>query len=175
MNKSRKFLAVFLLAAFAVGSALGQTETHCRVYAYVYDKDPAGLNVRSGPGADFSVLAAIPLDEDGISVNVIAAQGKWFRISHAENAEGEPVISEAGWVFGPLLAIRSVVRNGSTIPLYASPTKRGKVRARVKDEEEFVIEGCRGDWILVRSTEGKNESGWLSPEGQCGNPRTTCP
>ncbi|MDQ3181360.1 MAG: hypothetical protein M3Q33_12670 [Acidobacteriota bacterium] len=41
----------------------------------------------------------------------------------------------------------------------------------VADESEARPIACQGDWMKVKS--GKS-IGWLSPDGQCPNPLTTC-
>ena len=46
------------------------------------------------------------------------------------------------------------------------------VRRLQGEQEGVVLLGCTGAWAKV--TVG-DDTGWLSPAGQCANPLTTCP
>jgi hypothetical protein len=46
------------------------------------------------------------------------------------------------------------------------------VLARLRaDETRVTLIGCAGPWAQVRAG---SRVGWLSPDGQCSNPLTTC-
>lgn len=62
-------------------------------------RSPTGLNVRSGPGAEHSLVRPNPLP-DGALVMVHEAEGRWRFVS-VLNATGQPDFS--GWVHGGFL------------------------------------------------------------------------
>ena len=49
------------------------------MYARVYDTDPAGTNVRSGPGTDYSIVKTLPSDRP-VLVTITGSVGEWMRI-----------------------------------------------------------------------------------------------
>ena len=73
----------------------------CDIAAYVVDKDPAGLNVRSGPGSTFNVVGNLPNRkvDGGIGVHITGSSGDWFRIDEAfeEGGEEERVFFKGLW------------------------------------------------------------------------------
>ena len=151
--------------------------THCDLWAYVVDPDPAGLNVRSGPGKQFAVVGHLPQHEYSVSVHVTGATGQWLRIEGGEKQDtGEVVFKGAGWVYGPMLATQTKDYGGldpeaPRVEIYVSPTKRASVVTRLPNETEVNLIGCRGRWAQVRH---QTVEGWLDPESQCYSTLTTC-
>jgi len=163
------FLILFL---FAAGSAAGQTE--CSVSAYVKDSDPKGLNVRMGAGTTFKAIGRIPFSDDGTMVNIIASNGKWVKISGAQNAEGKRVFSKSGWVFAPTLAI-SIVDSARAVNVWSTHSKKGSIVSTLAAGTEYMLESCKSDWIKVTiKGSGKPFTGWLPPGDHCGNPWNSC-
>lgn len=151
--------------------------TRCDLYAYVVDPDPAGLNVRSGPGKQFAVVGNLPPHEYSVEVHVTGAGGGWLRIEGGEKQDtGEVVFRGAGWVFAPMLATQTRNYTGpdpeaARVEIYASPTRRAAVVLRLPNETEVNLVGCRGRWAQVRH---KGVEGWLDPDSQCHSTLTTC-
>src|SRR5829696_8647999 len=76
--------------AYAPGRAGGEATTRCDVKAYVVDRDPKGMNVRSGPGGAHKVVGNLPNAEvEGIRVHITGSQGDWVRIDLAVEEGGE--------------------------------------------------------------------------------------
>jgi uncharacterized protein YgiM (DUF1202 family) len=143
-------------------------EATCKIYAYVIDKDPNGLNVRSDAGKNFDILGQIMPDEDGVIVDVIGSNGSWMKIENAETIGGDSAFTGSGWVFSSLLATTTRMKT----KLYSKPDTKSKSLANLPGEEEVTLLACKGDWAKVKY--GKKQ-GWLAPDAQCGNPVTTCP
>ena len=52
------------------------------MYAWVYDTDPAGTNVRSGPGTDYSIVTTLPSARAGHDHGVRGGMDA-YRVSEA--------------------------------------------------------------------------------------------
>jgi SH3-like domain-containing protein len=151
--------------------------TRCDFHAYVVDADPAGLNVRSGPGKQFAVIGNLPPHEYSVEVRVTGATGQWLRIEGGEKQDtGEVVFRGAGWVFGPMLATQTKNYSGldpeePRVKVFKQPSLRAAVVTRLPNETEVNLIGCKGRWAQVRH---KNLEGWLDPDSQCYSTLTTC-
>ena len=127
-------LTVFSILILSAG-IFGQTdvESMCNVSAYVIDKDPKGLNVRSKPNGKSKKLGAIPFDKDGTMVTIIASAGNWVKIKEAWNMEEKTVFGKTGWVYAPLLAISTAKRSGEAkfVKAYERPSTGNDVIAEL--------------------------------------------
>lgn len=146
----------------------------CDVSAYVIDKDPQGLNVRSGAGKNFEVIGDLPFrDYTGVGVHITGSNGDWVRIDSAveEGAEEDKTFFEGvGWVYGPLLGLTAI---GGGTTLYQQASLKSRRITRVPDDEgDVTVRGCRGEWLYVEYNKMK---GWAAPNTLCSNPLTTCP
>ena len=146
----------------------------CDIAAYVVDRDPDGLNVRSGPGSTHQVIGNLPNQkvEGGIVVHITGSSGDWFRFDEAieEGGEEERVFFKgAGWVYGPLLGADGV---GGGTAVYQEMSAKSRVVTRVPgDSGALKLRGCRGRWTYV---EYKRVKGWAAPDTLCTNSLTTC-
>jgi uncharacterized protein YgiM (DUF1202 family) len=156
-------LVVFLLTAGAAAQSVS-----CEISVYVIDKDPNGLNVRSGAGKNFDVLGQIMPDEDGVIIDVIASNGSWMQIENPQTVSGITAFEGDGWVFASLLATTTRMKT----KLYSQPNLKSKSLATLGGEEEYKLVACTCKWAKIQV--GKKQ-GWLAPDAQCGNPVTTCP
>jgi SH3-like domain-containing protein len=149
----------------------------CDLRAYVVDPDPAGLNVRSGPGKLQAVVGVLPPHEYSVEVRVTGATGQWLRIEGGEEQDtGRVVFSGAGWVYGPMLATQTKDYGGPDpeaprVKLYREPSLRAAVVLRLPNETEVNLVGCKGRWARVRH---RQTEGWLAPDSQCHSTLTTC-
>lgn len=148
----------------------------CDVRAYVTDRDPAGLNVRSGPGQTHKAIANLPNhDVEGIGVHVTGASGEWVRIDRAVEEGGDQertFFHGEGWIYAPLLAVggMAIVKGGTN--LYQDKTKKSRVIIRVPGgDDSVIVRGCNGQWMYV---EYKKKRGWAAPDTLCANSLTTC-
>lgn len=154
----------------------GGAVTRCDVRAYVIDRDPKGMNVRSGPGSEHKVIGNLPNQSvNGIGVHITGSQGDWVRIDLAveEGGEEERTFFEGeGWLYGPLLGVDGVGGIEGGTKLYREPTERSRVLGRlVAGGEGATVRGCRGKWMYV---EHRKARGWAAPGTLCSNSLTTC-
>src|SRR5688572_18910536 len=94
---------LFVFAALSNAQNITKPQTTCKIYAYIIDKDPNGLNVRKGVGTNFGVLGKIIPDENGVIVDVIGSSENWLLIENAETIDGEKAFKGKGWVFASML------------------------------------------------------------------------
>ena len=183
-NLAWLFILCALLALLPVGdtsaSRRGQsgmaTIVSCDVRAFVIDRDPVGLNVRSGPGKTYKVIGNLPNQEvEGIGVHITGASGEWVRIDSAveEGGQQERIFFKGkGWVYAPLLRVEGMAITDGGTNLYQEMTTKSRVIIRVPGGDDAVIvRGCRGRWMYV---EYKKKRGWAAPDTLCANSLTTC-
>ena len=160
---------VLTLPGAAAPAASARQATRCDISAYVTDQDPNGLNVRAGPSGTARVLKVVTNAASGVA-RIKGQSGAWFRISGIVDAETDTMLFRGdGWVHFSLLGLD--VASGDP-RLYAGPGARSRVLARLEPDGSLVkLIGCSDGWAKVRFG---TRTGWLSPDGQCSNPLTTC-
>lgn len=62
---------------------------------------------------------------------------------------------------------------GQTLSLRQSPDAGSKVVFSFKEEMQLHPVGMKGDWVKVKTSDGKHE-GWIETEWICDNPLTNC-
>jgi SH3-like domain-containing protein len=161
-------------SAIADANGLTTSGQACSVSAFVADPDPAGLNVRSGPGSNFSVIDTLPTDGP-VEVTITEAAGGWMKLDVAWSMQQQE-LEQPGWVYAPLLGVTT--KDGSAtdaalVPLFSTPNDSDtNVKARVPKFSEASLLSCAGDWLQVQTEEA---AGWLAAADQCSSPVTTCP
>lgn len=144
----------------------------CNVSAYAIDPDPKGINVRSAPTKNAPVVQIIPLDPDGTIVELSASNGDWVFVRSAEGMSSDTPLPGKGWVYAPLLAVRTGPPSGKKARLFSRPDTGSPVIKTIAGESEVRLAGCSAAWVHVISG---THTGWLAPGDYCGNPVTTCP
>lgn len=146
----------------------------CSASAFVADTDPAGLNVRSGPGSNFEVIDTLPTNEP-VEVSIVGTTDGWFLLNEAQSP-AQQELEQLGWVYAPLLGVTttSLDINAPDAPakLYASPDGASTVLAEIPKFSEVTLLSCSGDWLQVQTSD---TAGWLAIGDQCSNPLSTCP
>lgn len=188
MRSAAIAIALILCACLAVLTPMVDTSAYprnpnsagpivpCNVEAYVVDKDPHGLNVRSAPNKTSKIVGNLPDQEaEGIVVHITGSSGEWVRIDNAVEAGAEHnrlFFKGEGWVSARLLGVEGMaISNGGT-NLYKESTEKSRILIKVPGgDDAIVIRGCRGEWMYV---EYKKVSGWAAPHTLCANPLTTC-
>lgn len=170
-----------LLCCLPTATAFNQTTANssnnvsCDVYAYVIDRDPLGLNVRSGAGKDFTVIGNLPWKEDtGIGVHITGSNGDWVQIDSAVEEgtdEEQTFFKGVGWVYGPLLGLSRIAHPGGGTRLYQQASLKSRIVTRVPGGNDVTVRGCRGEWLYVEYNKMK---GWAAPRTLCNNSLTTC-
>jgi uncharacterized protein YraI len=154
----------------------------CDATVFVSDDDPAGLNVRAGPGTGAAVIARL---REATWVHVSGSDGAWMRIDRAiiddgEGAEGRVEFSGEGWVYGPLLGVEGAGGDdGEGTSVRAGPSAdAGKVGLIQPDDGEATVQGCRGQWLQLEHRSYANPGtvvrGWSRHDETCVNPNTVC-
>ncbi len=168
------------------------TTTICRMSAWSSDPDPAGLNVRAGPGTDYAVIGRLPPPQDigGMSfateVSIVGSRDGWFKIDAATinnyivDYGPDPVFEGEGWVSGRLLAL-SIEGSG----LFMEPSRHAPLALELSENSglrqapdyfgfELELRACMGNWAEVEITDlGKRVRGWT--DNICSSQVTTCP
>ena len=150
------------------------SELQCSAAAYVTDTDPAGLNVRSGPGSEFEVIDTLPTDGP-VEVEITGSANGWLKLEIAWSL-AQQELETPGWVYAPLLGVTTRLdgtsQSSDTAPLFANPDAASEVMVEIPQFTEVSLLSCSGPWIEVQSGE---TTGWLADENQCHSPVTTCP
>ena len=182
-------LALFLtilLGSLLVGLAI-ETSAHeqvtqsgyavvpCDVAAYVIDKDPNGLNVRSGPGKSYVVIGNLAYKQNtGVGVHITGSNGDWVQIDlgvEEGTDEEQTLFKGVGWVYAPLLGLTGIAQPEGGTLLYREASQRSRIVKLVPGEGDVNVWGCRGKWLYV---EYKNVKGWAAPSTLCSNSLSTC-
>ena len=152
-----------------------KARTKCNVEAYragIADDKLKTSIVRAQPDKNSSILKTVTTKEEVVFYISGSDDNGWFEISKVESIGGEvdeTLFAGRGWISSSLVDLS--VANGD-VKLYAEPKKKSRVLKKlVADESEARPIACQGDWMKIKS--GKS-TGWLSPDGQCANPLTTC-
>jgi hypothetical protein len=154
----------------------------CDATVFVGDDDPAGLNVRSGPGSGHAVIAKL---HEATWAHVTGSNGAWMRIDRAtiddgEGGDGRAEFSGEGWVYGPLLGVEGAGGDdGSGTIVRAQPSADArKVGIIAPDDGEATVQGCRGEWLELEhrsfANPGSVVRGWARAGDICINPNTVC-
>jgi SH3-like domain-containing protein len=155
--------------AIANNSAEGQQT--CNISAFVIDKDPKGLNVRSGPGTSHAIIGNLPTTTVGVVVDITASKGDWVQLSKAESPD-KVEFQGSGWVSAKLLGTSTRGYGTKGVSVYKSANNQSSVVGTIPPETGVTLLGCSQSWALV---EYEGKKGWIEPEAQCGNPLSTCP
>lgn len=172
------------------------TETNppnrCDVSAFITDKDPKGLNVRSAP--DKNVISRIPYKsyqpEQPITVHIVDVKTGWLKIDRWTDGLTTGQFAGEAWIYGKLVAVS--VKGDENIKVYGGPegaTTRLVAGVHEKPAAETPLLGqldaenqlvnildCQNQWILTegKMLDGKLLKGWLDPNKQCPNFSAAC-
>ncbi|MGB5963727.1 MAG: SH3 domain-containing protein [Coleofasciculaceae cyanobacterium] len=155
----------------AVTQNSASNQRSCKIGAYIVDKDPKGLNVRSQPNSQSKIVDTLPTNNLALIVDVDAAQGDWVQLSKAQSP-GKLEFQGSGWVYAPLLGTSTRGYGTNGVSVYESANNQVKVIGRIPSQRNVKLLSCDRAWALV---EYQGLKGWLEPESQCANPLTTCP
>lgn len=151
--------------------SLAQAQQSCNITAFVIDKDPKGLNVRSAPGESQKIIGKLPTTTIGVIVDITGSKGNWVQISRAESPD-KVEFQGTGWVYSQLLGTSTRGYGTQGVSVYKSANTQSSVMGRIPPATGVKLLGCSQSWALV---ENEGLKGWIEPEAQCGNPLSTCP
>ena len=147
------------------------SQRSCQISAYVTDKDPKGLNVRSGPGSNYAIVGNLPTNTQAVIAEVSASQGDWVQVTKAESPN-KVEFQGTGWVYAPLLGTSTRGYGSGGVSVYASANTQDTPIGQIPDSTGVKLLSCQQSWAFV---EYQNVKGWIAPDDQCPNPLTTCP
>ncbi|MBN2224507.1 MAG: SH3 domain-containing protein [Deltaproteobacteria bacterium] len=119
-------------------------------WAWILDYDPAGTNVRSGPGTNYPVITRLPTDH-AVIVKITGSVGEWIQIGDTS------IFPVDGWIHGSLL----VVLVHYSTPLYKEPSFDAPVLTMIPQFTYITIAGCQDGWTKVRY---EKFEGWIPPK-----------
>lgn len=157
--------------AATIQNSPASSQRSCQISAYVIDKDPKGLNVRSGPGSDSKIIGTLPANTLAVIVDLKASQGDWVQLNKAQGPERRE-FQGSGWVYAPLLGTSTRGYATKSVSVYSSANTQSQVVGTIPSQRGTKLLSCDRDWALV---EYDGLKGWIAPEAQCPNPLTTCP
>ncbi|HEY9675030.1 MAG TPA: SH3 domain-containing protein [Waterburya sp.] len=144
----------------------------CRISAYVIDKDPKGVNVRSGPGKDYNIVGNLPTTTIAVFADLAASQGSWVQLTKAVDPQEKVEFQGTGWVYAQLLGTTTRGYGTQGVSVYSSADTQSSVIGRIPPSTGVTLLGCDQKWALV---DYQGTKGWIAPDAQCPNPLTTCP
>lgn len=172
MRHSVAAMLTALTLVSAVPAAGQQRGASCNLTAFQAGIAHIGrLNVRAAPSGRARLLRTLAGEISPVAT-IRGQSGAWFRVSLIVDYEADErvLFRGDGWVHASNLATGIANANPR---LYARPSRQSRPIARlVPGESEVSLIGCTGTWAQVRY---RRQVGWLSNDGQCGNPLTTCP
>ncbi|MBD2384201.1 SH3 domain-containing protein [Cylindrospermum sp. FACHB-282] len=165
MGLSLSCISVMINSGIANQIVLAKTANpvKCDIFAYVTEKDPQGLNVRSGASTRNKILGTVPTNE---TVKIIAVLGNWVKIINASDG-----FKGTGWVSVLKLGISTRGYGSNGVNLYANANQQSKKVGRVSPDVNVNLLGCQSNWAWV---EYQGVKGWLKKEDQCGAALTSC-
>lgn len=155
----------------AVANNSTDAQQTCSISAFVIDKDPKGLNVRSGPSASNDIIGNLPTTTVGVVVDITGSKGDWVQLSKAESPD-KVEFQGAGWVSAKLLGTSTRGYGTKGVSVYKNANNQSSVVSTIPPETGVTLLGCNQSWALV---EYEGTKGWIEPEAQCANPLSTCP
>lgn len=179
------YAGLLVAPAFAV-----EPDQICDFYAFTADSDPAGTNVRSGPGTSFPVLSVLPQSYGSAEFNgkfapefhVTGFSNGWYQIEDVsvglyEDDEQTIVFEGPGWISSRLASFFV-----EDLALAEAPASDAARTVDISNNDwQFsgpmlqAVHGCHGDFIdvTVANAEGDTARGWT--DNICASQVTTCP
>lgn len=170
-NETMKRLFFFLTLTLCVMTVSAQT-----IGAYVTDTKGPFTNVRNKPKGE--VIGKISTKQIVMVTLKNYTNGWWQLEGLPEDAEGAKEIplaySATGyWLHWSVVGFDTRNYGGQILCLRQSPDAGSKVAFSFKEEMQLHPVGMKGDWVKVKTSDGKHE-GWIEAEWICDNPLTNC-
>jgi hypothetical protein len=185
-----------LVASPALAAAIVPAH-ECRLEAWVVDRDPAGLNVRSAPSREARLLGTLPplVNPDGerdygVELRITGAKDGWLRIEGARDDPSRnglgtprPTYAGTGWISGNLVRFGVQSAHGYAQPDVKSERRVDLGQDWLSDRAEITrMLACKDDWAHVEfrlraatgaaDALGEPQRAWF--RGICANQETTC-
>ena len=165
---------VFLLT-LAMATTVGKAQS---LSVYISDDNGAFTNVRNAPKG--KVVAKIPTSKI-VMLDVTSPQNGWWQIDGGKvyyTGDDDETVTLKGsstgyWIHHSVIGLGSRNYGGETLRLRKSPDKKSAVVFSFKEELHLMPLEVRGDWVKVKTGDGKH-TGWIESEWLCDNPLTNC-
>jgi SH3-like domain-containing protein len=157
--------------AATLADSTASSQRTCKISAYVTDKDPKGLNVRSGPGSNYKSIDNLPTNTVAVIVDLSGSQGDWVQVTKAESPN-KVEFQGTGWVYAQLLGTSTRGYGSGEVSVYPSANTQGAPIGKIPASTGVKLLSCDQSWAHV---EHESLKGWIAPDAQCPNPLTTCP
>lgn len=190
MPKRPNFVSTLLAGVLLLATGLPSfaASNICSFQAYSDDSDPAGANVRSGPGTDHDIIGVLKAvhDTEGYDWSpefaVTAFKDGWFKIGDIRMRDyGDfppvDVFKGPGWISAKLAEFEVEDWN-----MREAPSLDAKVTLEMASDTPWylgtaritTIHGCDGGFLDVTITNpaGQTKRGWVTD--LCANQATTC-
>lgn len=105
------------------------------------------VNVRSGPGTDYSVDGNLLKDTE---VTILQSQGEWYKINKG---------SLTGWISKSLLEVKQVEQlkvTGNPVNLRSGPGTNYDIVGQLQKGDTLTLLGATGEWYQVKNADGLN-------------------
>lgn len=161
------FLALTLFATTAKAQLIG---------VFIDDVDKY-TNVRSSPGGP--IVERIEAGDMPMFAVERPRNGWWLITGGTYEKPDQGEIELKGspnnqyWIHYSVIGVGTRNYGGETYYLRATPKSRGKVVYSFKDEISLRPIDVRGDWVKVKTYDGKH-TGWIEADKLCGNSLTNC-
>jgi hypothetical protein len=179
------FCVVALLMLMCSVAKAEQYQSCNGITFYSADDDPAGLNIRSGPGTKHPVVGKTRWHHLYMTAfKVIGSQDGWFKVQavgewnyRKQQREALQSYAGIGWVSAKKLRVEYYA--GDTIVLHSQPGSKASrsipVELEISGPQRLVA--CQGQWVLVEHDEiiemaddpkdekSKTDRGWI--DGIC--------
>ncbi len=174
--------------AFAAPSASGSSTNpgQCHFSSTVKDSDPAGTNIRGGPGLGFPILGKLPhmrfgefgVEGDRNDFDVVELRNGWARITNVQNySDNHPDQRlPSGWIASNFLLF-----DIQWDYVFERPDAKSRIvfTAWVDKDGMHSLQGrrpfeCQGDWVhlMVAGHDKVERPAWT--RSICGNAFTSC-
>ena len=166
MKKLFFVISLMLLSVSVSAQSLG---------VYILDYDGDYTNVRNAPKG--KIVFKLPA-RDGVMIDVDKIENGWWHICSEYAQSGEENYKLSGsttgyWIHCSVVAIGTRNYGGQKLTLHKEPSDKSAAVYSFTDERELRVLDIKGDWVKVRTLDGKY-TGWIESGWLCGNSLTNC-
>ncbi len=142
---------------------------------YILDYDGDFTNVRNAPKG--KIVFKLPA-RDGVMIDVDKVVNGWWHICSEYAGSGDENYKLTGsttgyWIHSSVVATGTRNYGGQKLTLRKEPSDKSAVIYSFTDERNLRVLDIMGDWVKVRTLDGKY-TGWIDSEWLCGNSLTNC-
>jgi len=142
---------------------------------YILDYDGDFTNIRNAPKG--KIVFKLPA-RDGVMIDVDKVVNGWWHICSEYAGAGDENYKLTGsttgyWIHSSVVATGTRNYGGQKLILRKEPSDKSAAVYSFTDERNLRVLDIKGDWVKVRTLDGKY-TGWIDSEWLCGNSLTNC-